>query len=143
MFFGIDPGGSGAITAIWPDGEPATQFCKLKETGHDIVDYLKQFDLSNSHAVIESVHAMPKQGVSSTFAFGKSFGFCLGVLSALEIPFLLVTPLKWQNAMGCRTRGDKNISKAAAQQRWPKLKITHANADSLLLAEYGRTVLWK
>jgi hypothetical protein len=45
--------------------------------------------------------------------------------------------------MQCLTKGDKNVSKAAAQRLWPKLKITHANADALLIAEYGRQFLWQ
>ena len=54
-----------------------------------------------------------------------------------------VSPVKWQTAMGCRTGGDKNVSKAEAQRLWPSLKITHRNADSLLLAEYARSHAWK
>lgn len=40
--------------------------------------------------------------------------------------------------MGCLTKGDKNISKARAQQLFPTAKITHATADALLLAEWRR-----
>jgi crossover junction endodeoxyribonuclease RuvC len=79
-----------------------------------------------------------KQGVSSTFKFGVAYGFVRGVVVALKIPFHEVSPQKWQKAMGCMTRGDKNVSKAAAQRLFPALKITHAVADALLIAEYGR-----
>jgi hypothetical protein len=40
--------------------------------------------------------------------------------------------------MQCLTGGDKNISKRRAQELFPSLKITHAVADALLIAEYGR-----
>jgi hypothetical protein len=40
--------------------------------------------------------------------------------------------------MGCLTRGDKNVSKAKAQQLFPTMKITHAVADALLLAAYAQ-----
>jgi len=40
--------------------------------------------------------------------------------------------------MSCRTKGDKNVSKHAAQKLWPHLKITHRDADARLIAEYGR-----
>lgn len=143
IYIGIDPGESGAVTAIWDDGEPATQFHKLSEPEQDLVSYLKQFDLKSARCVVESVHSMSKQGVASSFKFGKSFGFCLGILTGLQIPFKLVTPQTWQKAMKCLTKGNKNVSKRAAQQLWPTLKITHANAESLLIAEYGRTVAWK
>jgi hypothetical protein len=36
------------------------------------------------------------------------------------------------------TKGDKNITKRKAQELFPEIKITHAIADSLLIAEYGR-----
>ena len=48
--------------------------------------------------------------------------------------------MRWQKYLGCLTKGDKNVSKAKAQELFPDLKITHAIADSLLIAEYGRRV---
>jgi hypothetical protein len=36
------------------------------------------------------------------------------------------------------TKGDKNVSKRRAQELFPQLKVTHATADALLIAEYGR-----
>lgn len=142
IFFGIDPGKSGSISAIWDDGVPCTSFCKLSETEYDIVNWLRQFDLNDSRAVIERVSASPQMGVVSAFTFGRSYGTVRGIICGLSVPLIEVAPAKWQGWFGCRTKGDKNISKAAAQQRWPTLKITHANADSLLLAEWGRLVAW-
>jgi len=137
-FIGIDPGQSGSIAVIFPSGN--STWIKLDSTDHDIANWLTEIsDLySGSVCRIEKVNAMPKQGVSSTFKFGRSFGFLQGLLVAFQIPFELVTPQKWQGFMGCRTAGDKNVSKAAAQRLFPSLKITHANADALLLAEYCR-----
>ena len=37
-------------------------------------------------AIIEKVGAMPGQGVSSMFQFGRSVGMVEGVLAALQIP---------------------------------------------------------
>lgn len=142
IFFGIDPGKSGAISAIWDDGMPCSSFCKLSETERDVVDWLRQFDLTAARAVIERVSASPQMGVVSAFTFGRSYGTVRGIVCGLSVPLIEVVPAKWQARFGCMTKGDKNISKAAAQQRWPGLKITHANADSLLLAEYGRLVAW-
>jgi hypothetical protein len=39
------------------------------------------------------------------------------------------------------SKGDKNVTKRRAQQLFPQLKVTHAIADALLIAEYGRRVL--
>ena len=59
-------------------------------------------------------------------------------LIAAGIPFETVTPAKWQGAMGCRTKGDKNVTKRKAQDLFPGVKVTHAIADALLIAEWGR-----
>jgi len=133
LSLGIDPGKSGAIAAIYGDG--SVDWVKLSETEHDVARWLEEHRC-DSFAMLEQVSAMPKQGVSSTFKFGTSYGFLRGILAAFEIPFETVTPVKWQTTMKCRTGGDKNITKAAAQRLYPSLKITHANADAILLAEF-------
>lgn len=138
IYLGIDPGKSGSISAIWDDGQPASSYARGDWTEHEQAEWLQQFDLSQAIAIIEKVSSSPQMGVVSAFAFGRSYGFLRGLLAAMQVRTHEVSPQKWQAAMGCRTKGDKNISKAAAQQRWPRVKITHRNADSLLLAEYGR-----
>jgi crossover junction endodeoxyribonuclease RuvC len=139
LYIGIDPGKSGSMAAMWPDGEPATQVCRFDWTYAEQADWLQQFDLTSQVvAVIEKVASSPQMGVVSAFSFGKSQGFLLGLLTAYEIPYHEVTPQKWQKAMGCMSKGDKNVTKHAAQKRWPKLKITHRDADARLLAEYAR-----
>lgn len=143
IFFGIDPGKSGGISAIWEDGQPFVSSCRFDGTEHDIIERLQMFNLKNAAAVLEQVNAMPKQGVTSSFNFGSQFGFCRGVLTGLGIPFKLVRPTKWQGFLSCRTKGNKNVTKAEAQRRWPQVKITHRNADSLLLAEYARVEAWR
>jgi hypothetical protein len=59
-------------------------------------------------------------------------------LTAASIPFERVRPQAWQKALACMTKGDKNVSKRRAQELFPSMKITHAIADSLLIAEYNR-----
>lgn len=145
LFLGIDPGKSGAIAAIDEDGA-FVDCVKLKETEQDVWTWmLKTCGIgsgSSGHfAVLERVSAMPRQGVASTFKFGQSYGFCRGVLTANRIRYEEVAPSKWQGALGCRSKGDKNVTKTKAQQLYPAQKITHANADALLLAEYARR-LW-
>jgi len=78
------------------------------------------------------------QGVVSTGKFLQQYGTIRGILTALHIPFETITANTWQKALGCQTRGDKNISKAKAQQLFPDIKVTHAKADALLIAEFCR-----
>jgi crossover junction endodeoxyribonuclease RuvC len=89
-------------------------------------------------AAIEQVHAMPKQGVASSFKFGQSYGFLRAMLIAFGIRFESVTPGKWQRELGCLSRGRKNVTKAKAQETFPGVKCTHAISDALLLAAYAR-----
>lgn len=141
LILGIDPGVSGGF-AWHTDG--GMDCCKMPETERDVWQALSEacgfFTLNRPpcKAYIESVHSMPGQGVASSFKFGRNYGFLRGCLIALEIPFEEVTPMKWQTSMGCRTKGDKNVSKSRAQQLWPGIKITHAVADALLICEHGR-----
>jgi len=46
----------------------------------------------------------------------------------------------WQKALGCMTKGDKNITKRLASELFPAIKCTHTVSDALLIAEYGRRI---
>lgn len=142
IILGIDPGQSGGI-ASFINGEASA--VPMFATEKDISDHLwmRYSDGQENggvFALIERVHSMPKQGVASSFKFGANYGFLRGCLVTIGIPFEEVTPQRWQKFMGCMTRGDKNVSKRKAQQLFPRLRITHAIADALLICEYGRRV---
>jgi len=136
-YIGIDPGASGGVAVIWANGDAAAW--KMPETEKDLLDMLRDLTASNDvSAVIETVHAMPKQGVVSSFKFGMSYGGVRMAAIASGARVSHVTPQKWQRELQCLTKGDKNVSKRRAQELFPSLKITHATADALLLAEYAR-----
>ena len=149
LFFGIDPGASGAVACISYVGK--VEVIRWEAGLHDVAEWVAARKNSlrgiagddapateNTFGYLERVGAMPKQGLSSTFKFGKSYGHCEMLFAACGIPFERVTPVKWQNAMRCRTGGDKRISKAKAQELFPDIKITHKEADAILIAEYCR-----
>jgi hypothetical protein len=138
IYIGIDPGKTGAIAFI--DGNQAWSV-KNRETMHDLVEAVRDATEGRTcTAVIEKVHSSPQMGVVSAFTFGQSYGQLEMLLTALGIRYEHVSPQKWQGDMKCRTGGDKNITKAKAQQLFPDVKITHANADALLIAEYCRRI---
>lgn len=140
-FVGFDPGASGGAAFL---NATFGTMCAYKFDGmteRDIWELLREYRDMNGGihlANLEQVNAMPKQGVSSTFKFGTSYGFLRGLLAASGIAYEMVTPQKWQKAIGCMTKGDKNVSKAKAQQLFPSVKVTHAIADAMLIAEYAR-----
>jgi crossover junction endodeoxyribonuclease RuvC len=139
VIIGIDPGKSGGIAwriAEW--GEP--QASKMPDVVHDLASLLRSLvtNYGQCKCYLEKVQAMPKQGVTSCFTFGKGLGNIEGVLAALEIPFEWVTPQKWQKALSCMSAGEKNVTKCKAYELFPKTKWTHATADAALICEYGR-----
>lgn len=134
---GLDPGVSGGI-AVLCNGTVDT--IKLSETEADIAEFLRQWTNGDDcvKAYLERVSAMPKQGVSSTFKFGTSYGFLRGLLIGLRIPFESVTPGEWQRRMRCLSRGDKKVTRSRAQELFPQVKVINAIADAILIAEFGR-----
>ncbi|MCK9370087.1 hypothetical protein M0R04_09305 [Candidatus Dojkabacteria bacterium] len=143
-YLGIDIGKNGAI-AVFTDDEYVDCLCFNNSTEKDVADFLSNISINPDimfdgrvMAMVERVSASPQMGVVSSFSFGQSFGFILGLLTGLNISFDFVRPQVWQKALGCLTKGDKNVSKQKAQQLFPGIKITHGNADSILIAEYLR-----
>lgn len=153
-FIGVDPGISGGIAYVDDDGH--ANAWKMPATEREIFDLLTWLcgrdEVGKSEgvtAMLERVGATPQMGVVSAFTFGKGYGGLLMALTAAGIPFDQVAPIKWQNVMEVRTpkdrraelgHKDKNINKRRAEQLFPKIKVTHAIADALLLASYARRV---
>lgn len=133
---GIDPGKQGGIA--WLRGSSVLT-AKMPETVADLVDVLREtYAEEKRFAIMEFVRSSPQMGVKSAFTFGQGFGRLETALYAAGIPFEITTPQKWQKTMSCMTGGDKNKSKQRASELFPGIKVTHANADALLLATYGR-----
>lgn len=140
IFIGIDPGQGGGIASIVGTDVRAT---KMPETERDLLDYLRDsaaLSDGDVFAMLENVHSSPQMGVSSSFKFGCGFGRLRMALVAVEISFDLVTPQRWQKMLGCLSQGDKNVTKRRAQELFPAIRVTHALADALLLAEYCRRI---
>ena len=136
---GIDPGKNGGIAIIDEKGYAYAD--KMPETIADLFEHFDSLRMSihgNCRAFVEQVHSSPQMGVKSAFTFGNSFGHLEMALTACGIPFERIRPQEWQKALRCMTKGDKNVSKRRAQELFPTIKITHAIADALLIAEYGR-----
>jgi len=137
---GIDPGKSGGIAWI-QDGKACVE--KMPDTLQDLwelIEGIRYFDHPqnpNCKAYLEQIHSSPQMGVVSSFTFGNGFGHLEMALTAAGIPFERVRPQVWQKAMGCMTKGDKNVSKRRSQELFPQIKVTHAIADALLIATYG------
>ncbi len=137
LYLGLDPGKSGACCLRFPDGS-LEYFRFDKGTPAEFFDWLAKYSANIKFGLLEKVSSSPQMGVVSAFSFGESFGMVQGILVGAEIPFAFIAPVKWQRALGCLSRGDKNITKRRAQELFPQYRkqIVHANADAILLAEH-------
>lgn len=145
---GVDPGLSGAIAALDEDGSVAfladLPIIRDKSLawidGGALQSMLLEFRQGRpARAIVERVAAMPKQGVSSTFTFGVSFGSILSVLQANQISIELVTPVVWKRAAGLGA--DKKAALHKARLLYPSAELHlekhHGRAEAILLARYG------
>jgi len=143
MIIGIDVGKNGAVA--WTTME-YTLVEKMPETVRDLWELINgiaeeaRMNLEVPHCYLEQVSSSPQMGVVSAFSFGNGFGHLEMALTAAGIAFTKVRPQVWMKHLGCMTKGDKNVTKRMAQQLYPQIKITHANADALLIHEYGKQI---
>jgi crossover junction endodeoxyribonuclease RuvC len=122
-------------TEIPPIGEGASR--RLNMTS--FADILVQFHVA--HAVVEDVSAMPKQGVSSTFRFGRAAGALEGALAALRVPTTFVRPAIWKRDIGAKAKQAEDV-RALAIQTWPDMAHRFARSKDHSRAEAALLGLW-
>src|SRR4029077_14188043 len=139
----INLGGVHAALALFQDGHPVfVDDIRATNGLLDSVAFAKALhDIRVNHVVVESVHSMPRQGMSSTFKFGMGCGIIHGVSGALELPLTLVTPVKWKSFHTLIQR-DKEAARQLAIRRWPHLesyldrKKDSDRAEALLIGDW-------
>lgn len=104
--------------------------------------YQKELTMGYLKVGLESVHAMPMQGVTSMFSMGRGLGIWQGLLAAFEIPYTMITPQRWKKTLMDGMPKGKESSIVRAKQLFPGAELTlkkhHNRADALLIAEYLR-----
>lgn len=178
IYVGIDPGLEGAIAVIYPDASvtffdtPVVQTTNAAGKNRRIPDEVEAYrrlrdgatwysrqpgvgvDFPNPGVLvtIEQVHAMPKQGVASSFTFGSGYGMWLGAIGALGVehgvPSQRVTPQRWKrDVLADAPKTDQAVVAIAGrlypavseQLRTPRGKLLLGRADALLIAHWART----
>ena len=153
IILGIDPGLSGALAFLDTSDNtvdvvdmPTVEVKRNNKLKREVSAQLVAAIVIKRHAeaaFLERVNAMPGQGVTSVFSFGRSTGILEGVLAAYDIPTTLVTPQSWQKAMG--VRDGKDGSRERAMQLFPasaelfQRKKDDGRSDATLIAKYGAT----
>lgn len=123
MILAIDPGASGALAffnvaagSLDIIDMPTVEVKRGNKDKREISPQMLAALIaarSPTTAVLERVGAMPGQGSSSMYQFGRGVGMVEGVLAALHIPTEYVTPQAWQKAVGARDGKDGNRQRAA------------------------------
>ncbi len=146
IYIGIDPGSNGAIACLHGFVSCASAQTLSSMTERDCLDVLGQWTGAKCFAFIEHQHAGRSKGRKAAFSVGGSYHALRMALVAAEIPFERVEPGTWQRMfklvfpkkLGLTDTQKKNKHKAAAQELFPGIQVTHKLSDALLLAEYCR-----
>lgn len=163
LIVGIDPGLEGCIAkmdlSVIDYNVTCIDFFIIPkiERDFDVSELREVFSKLRTvnHVFLEKVSAMPGQGVSSMFKFGRGVGMIEAFISTLYAPLTMVTPKRWQKELHAglyqNSISDPKLrSIAAAKKLFPsidfrknnKCRIEHrGKVDSLLIAEYGRRAL--
>lgn len=154
IFIGIDPGLNGAVAFFdlakghlsvidMPVVEVLRGGKKKREVSAQMLAQIIRLAERPCTAMFERVNAMPGQGVTSVFSFGRSSGIVEGVLAALAIPTHIITPQVWQKATA--VRGGKDGARQRATELFPAYaglfsrKKDDGRADAACMAWYAAT----
>lgn len=145
LIVGVDPGKSGAIALLTIDGDLVDAYDMPVVDGLISPAVLASYEGWRTtpyrfHAVIEDVHAMPGQGVTSMFSFGRSVGVVEGVFGALGVPVTRVAPAKWKKSFGLSR--DKGESRRRALELWPSSARLFERVKDDGRAEAALIALW-
>ncbi len=136
MILGIDPGQTGAIAFIDSAVKDKVEILqivdmpttlRLSGKGKEVNAYLLAEMIQDytrgmtavDGIVIERVHAMPGQGTTSMFNFGRSLGVIEGIVAAEGIPTTWVTPQNWKKKFGLLKK-DKDAARSLVINMFPK-----------------------
>ena len=144
IYIGIDPGAKGAM-ALLDDNARLPKIIPFDK--EEYIDRLRLIFYEEAECIccIESVHALPRQGVTSTWNFGVSYGWLLGMLDTLCIPYQPITPQKWKKEFGLNS--DKAKSVEVCKQLFPGIKLLRTDrsrkeddniAEAVLLSLYAK-----
>ena len=150
IFIGIDPGLSGAIAVLWPDGPVAddmptvvyskTGFVKRAVDLHALAGILRPYENLPCQVFLERVNAFPGQCVGSMFSLGMSYWGAAGVCAALGLPLNLISPQDWKKHF--KLNAEKDLARGLASRLFPSVDLSkkkdHGRAEALLIARYGQ-----
>jgi crossover junction endodeoxyribonuclease RuvC len=149
---GVDPGITGGIALVETLADDKTMLVDAMDipvigTGaKERVDILAIRTWIAQHcptfAAIERAQAMPRQGVSSGFKYGRSVGAIEAAVALSEIPVTIVEPSMWKRFFRLPGK-DKEAARQRALELFPAAhtllarKKDHGRAEAALIALFG------
>lgn len=166
IVLGVDPGLTGGLALVEAG---AVGFARLllaadvPTTGEDAkrrVDVPRVLEIIRTHlpdhAFVERAQAMPDQGSSSGFIYGRAVGALEACVEGLMIPHTIVEASAWKKSHGLIKPADMDkkrwakVAKENSRQRAIKLfpgapgferKLDHGRAEAALIAWHGLLLL--
>ncbi len=141
---GVDPGAKGGLALISGTAiRDSMRMPVLEHRGKKVFDaktVMKTFHKHRvGHVVLEQVSAMPKQGVSSSFQFGRMFGAVEAFAQLYGCPITYVTPSVWKQALGLNRSKQSSLDLArltfGPSPLW-QVKANDGIAEAALLAHW-------
>ncbi len=146
--WGIDPGYSGAVAYL---SNVAGFVESIPLLGREL-DEMKLTKILDDYepqlVVMEKVHAMPGNGVASSFRFGQIYGQLISTIKLGCHRLELVAPQTWKAVILRDTKKDKRAALDYCARVYPDIclvppgcrKPSHDFAEAICIAEYGRRV---
>lgn len=148
---GVDPGLSGGLAVVGsaPGSKPyLVDASDVPTTGENakrrvdvgaVIEWIRRHN--PDHAVIERAQAMPDQGASSGFIYGRAVGALEACVIGSGIALTFIESTAWKKAHALIKRG-KEDSRQRALQLFPMApyftrKMDHNRAEAALMAWYG------
>ena len=155
VVIGVDPGLTGAIAWVDVTGELVDVIdmpvmdgrvnCFALSTAiaydPDHGPMTGEYEYLPDCAVVEQVHAMPKNGSVASFKLGAAYGCVLGVIGAHCIRSEQVSPQTWKKHHGLIGK-DKDAARAKAIDRWPSKAQLFARKKDCGRADAALIALW-
>lgn len=156
-FIGIDPGMSGGIAVLSPNGCLSVRILPFvdRELDHrELHGWLETLTLdypdeTKPIVYVEKISAMPGQGVSSMWTFGYVTGQLHMFVRMLDIPMKLVTPQAWKKMILAGTAKDKQAAIEHCINAYPHNSFLATSrshkphdgiCDATCIAEYAQRV---
>ncbi len=147
LVLGVDVGNAGGLALVTPAGdlvavEPMPVLLdgpKGRPTVNAPLLAALVHRWAPSAAFVELVGPRPGEAAGGAFSFGRARGLIEGVLAASGVPARMVTAPTWKRHCGIPAGRDgvKDLARAEACRRWPKMANRFSAKGSDGLAEAG------